>query len=188
MKFPKIPIFRALPQKGFFAQIIQLETLRHWICISGHCELKQTISIDVWDSLNSNIVDDYLISQVSSLFKCYELENFEFIFHRFTGQLDGASCGIHAIANSIVLCNDGYPDCHVYFRNEMRDHLISIIENGDHIELFNSEIFELRSRTITKKAKPVFCYCRKPEDGKEMVQCSRCFEWFHLQCLITQID
>lgn len=39
---------------------------------------------------------------------------------------------------------------------------------------------------LNKFQKPIFCYCRKPDDGKKMVQCSNpdCnYGWFHYACL-----
>ncbi len=29
----------------------------------------------------------------------------------------------------------------------------------------------------------VFCHCRKPDDGKLMIQCETCLEWFHGACI-----
>jgi hypothetical protein len=63
----------------------------------------------------------------------------------------------------------------------MRPHLVSIIENGEHTAKFP----ELSS---IKTAVPVFCYCRQRDDGSHMLQCMRCFEWFHARCLKTSID
>jgi len=101
-----IPRYRPLPQKGDFIQILNLANRAHWITIAGNCELKPTIQIDVYDSLNSNIVDQELISQVSSFFRCHEgIEYLEFVFHNVTHQVDGSACGVHAIANAIVACN-----------------------------------------------------------------------------------
>ncbi len=185
----QIPRYRPLPQRGFFAQILHLNQRNHWICIAGYSEPKKTISIDVYDSMNSYIVDHELISQVSSFFKCHDVDQFEFVFHRVTYQLDGSSCGVHAIANTLVLCTGGFPDCHFYNLENMRPHLIALIENGDHSELFDSEtIVDRSSRVKKKQAQPVFCYCREIEDGSEMVQCNRCFEWFHFKCLMLDIS
>jgi hypothetical protein len=91
----KIPRFRPLPQSGDFVQILNLQNRQHWICIGGNCEEKSTIRVDVYDSLNSDIMDHELISLTSSLFRCHEnLENFEFAFYNVTDQLDGSSCGV----------------------------------------------------------------------------------------------
>jgi hypothetical protein len=53
----QIPRYRPLPQRGFFVQILHLNQRNHWICIAGYSEPKKTISIDVYDSMNSYIVD-----------------------------------------------------------------------------------------------------------------------------------
>eukprot|EP00050_Salpingoeca_kvevrii_P014746 m.39674 g.39674 ORF g.39674 m.39674 type:complete len:1084 (-) comp5956_c0_seq2:1112-4363(-) len=30
----------------------------------------------------------------------------------------------------------------------------------------------------------VYCYCRQPDDGREMVECERCKDWFHDGCVV----
>ena len=95
-------------------QILHLESKSHWITISGWCEDNEIITIDVYDSMNSNILNQELISQISSFFKGHEnLQKFMFVFHRVSHQIDGSSCGVHAIANAIVLCNHGLPEFYI---------------------------------------------------------------------------
>jgi hypothetical protein len=69
----------------------------------------------------------------------------------------------------------------------MRPHLVSIIEKGEHTDKFPEFVFGDRALSTIKTAVPVFCYCRKIDDGSQMVQCMRCFEWFHTKCLKTSI-
>jgi hypothetical protein len=90
-----------------------------------------------------------------------------------THQLDPSSCGVHSIANAIVLCNNGLPEWHYYIRNEMREHLVSIINNGDHVEEFPKILIPCNIHEPSIKFKPVFCYCRQENDKTEMVQCYR---------------
>lgn len=181
--FKNIPRFRPLPQNGFWVQIIHLESRAHWICVAGNSAPSDNMIINVYDSLNTNILNNDLISQVSSFFKCHKIKTLEFVFHKVSLQHDTSSCGIHSITNSMVLCNGGYPECHIYFLNEMRSELISIIENDSHCKLFSSIIFDELSIPTSIKAEPVFCYCRKRYDGNPMVRCHRCYEWFHFTCL-----
>jgi hypothetical protein len=70
----------------------------------------------------------------------------------------------------------------------MRPHLVSIIENGEHTAKFPEFVFPDRELSSIKTAVPVFCYCRQRDDGSHMLQCMRCFEWFHARCLKTSID
>ena len=37
--------------------------------------------------------------------------------------------------------------------------------------------------SINKGSERLYCTCRKPDDGKTMVECETCQEWFHIQCL-----
>ena len=33
----------------------------------------------------------------------------------------------------------------------------------------------------------VYCYCRMPDHGKLMVECSTCSDWFHKECIREEI-
>ena len=38
-------------------------------------------------------------------------------------------------------------------------------------------------KTQGQKQTPVYCYCRKEDNGSFMIQCSTCLEWFHGTCV-----
>lgn len=129
------------------------------------------------------------MSQVLSLFGWHQnLETLEFAFYTVTDQLDGSSCLVHAIANAIVFCNYAFRDYRQYILSQMRPHLVSIIENGEHTELFPEFFFNDRALATIKRAQPVFCYCRLRDNGSEMYECNRCFEWLHTRCLKSSVD
>ncbi len=174
VKNTQIPGYRPLPKYGEFIQILNWQTRKHWICIAANCKPEKIIRIHVYDSLNTNTVNHELVSQVSAFFKCHEsLEFFEFVFHKVTYQLDNSSCGVHAIANAIVLCRDELPEWHYYTHKEMRKHLVSIIENGNNVEAFPSTMVPCNLPEPSIRFRPVFCYCRQADDGSDMYQCSR---------------
>ena len=130
-----MPRMTPLPQNGIFVQIMHSITREHWFVISGNCDQSERICIDVYDSFNDHVLNNELISQVSSMFRCHKIESQEkslvFNFYTVTAQRDSSSCGLHALVNAIILCNDGYPDCHILKteNNYMRQHLITIIQN-----------------------------------------------------------
>jgi hypothetical protein len=174
MKNTRIPRYRPLPREGEFIQILHLETRAHWICISGNCKPENIIQIHVYDSKNVNRVNHELISQVSAFFRCHNnLEYLEFVFHKVTYQWDDSSCGLHSIANAIVLCHNGLPEWHYFIIKDMREHLVSIIKNGDHVEEFPMILISCDIHEPSLKVKPVFCYCRQEDDKSEMVHCNR---------------
>ena len=40
-----------------------------------------------------------------------------------------------------------------------------------------------KKKTLLKQNKEVFCICRSPDDGRLMIQCQLCLEWFHHHCI-----
>ena len=46
----------------------------------------------------------------------------------------------------------------------------------------NETTGEKRAKPLANGA-PLYCICRKPDDGREMIMCDACQDWFHLECL-----
>jgi hypothetical protein len=55
----------------------------------------------------------------------------------------------------------------------MREHLVSIIENGNNVEFFPNTIVPCNLPEPSIRFRPVFCYCRQADDGSDMYQYSR---------------
>lgn len=66
--------------------------------------------------------------------------------------------------------------------------------NHDRIKLCTSRTIPewlqgLRTRVLNgedispSSERDLYCFCRKPDDGRLMIQCEKCFEWFHAACL-----
>ena len=34
----------------------------------------------------------------------------------------------------------------------------------------------------------IFCACRQPDDGKDMIRCDKCYGWFHRACENVMAD
>ena len=44
-----------------------------------------------------------------------------------------------------------------------------------------------RQELLQKKADITYCICKKPDDGRLMIQCDHCLQWFHHHCMnLTQ--
>ena len=41
------------------------------------------------------------------------------------------------------------------------------------------------SRVMKVEVCDVYCNCRLPDDGRKMVCCDNCQEWFHVDCVST---
>ena len=70
----------------------------------------------------------------------------------------------------------------------MREHLIKCLETS---EMKPFPVIRDRRTGATSKLKiNVYCYCRCPDGGTQMVQCETkmCKDWFHVNCTDTPIE
>ena len=64
----------------------------------------------------------------------------------------------------------------------MRSHLIKALESKKiNTFSFYQEILGCDKKTCGKNKSD--CICRMPDNGKKMVSCNRCKEWFHIKCV-----
>ena len=55
---------------------------------------------------------------------------------------------------------------------------------ADHHETANTNSNHSEHAIKTKEDENrLFCFCRKPDDGRPMIECGRCREWFHCLCI-----
>ena len=88
------------------------------------------------------------------------------------------------------LCNGNNPITLSYDQSQMRSHLLAGLV-AMNITPFPRHTN--RHRKITKvkdhiEVLPIFCTCRLPDDGKIMIQCAMCKEWYHRTCLSQLSD
>ena len=92
------------------------------------------------------------------------------------------TCGLFAIATATALAHGIQPGACSFKQNEMRRHLYKCLEKGT---LTPFPLFKERragSKVKYMDTIPIYCTCRMPENA-QMVQCSRCAEWFHVDCV-----
>ena len=159
-----------------YIQIIHIKGRSHWATL-------QLIGSEIflYDSLFTSANDEtlQLIAQLVKT-KSSSLDVNIMNIQKQTGTVD---CAIYAIATvtSILLGQD--PTSVVFNQKELRLHLINILE-AKTLSLF--PILKNRrpaQRTIKIQHCPIFCICRLPDDGNEMISCDKCQEWFHMSCL-----
>ena len=83
------------------------------------------------------------------------------------------------------LANNDDPVNVVYNQQEMRIHLCQCFENGVMEKFPISKVRWMKKRILKELTCLIYCKCRlpDPEDGSNMVQCDKCQEWFHINCL-----
>ena len=152
----------------------------HWILISTVGTVHLTVM--VYDSLYCT-VNSSVERQIATLLNtnCKEID---LRFVNVQMQYGGADCGLFAIAFATALALGHAPEAFHFQQNLMRQHLRECLEHGV-ITMFPYD----KTRRSNKKTKNVqrvmvYCMCRLPEFG-EMIQCSCCMEWFHLDLCVT---
>ena len=100
-------------------------------------------------------------------------------------QTNLVDCGLYSIAvlTSLLLGDD--PTTLVYNKDELRSHLLEVLET----KVISPFPISQTRRPATRVAKIekcfVFCICRLPDNGENMICCDNCEEWFHFKCLNT---
>ena len=98
-----------------------------------------------------------------------------------TGTVD---CALYAIAMITALWLKEDPIAIIFNQAELRPHFINILETKT---ITKFPILKVKHRITDRISYTqqclVYCICRLPDDGREMVGCDVCHEWFHLDCL-----
>ena len=151
----------------------------HWLTIStvGAREAE----VFVFDSLYKSVsqsVKNQIAALLSTTAKSIQLN-----FISVQKQLGGCDCGLFALAYATSLVTGHNPARHVYAQNKMRKHLYNCLKSGE-MEMFPL-LKDCEQPTIAcADSIDVYCTCRMPEiDGIDMVECSKCNEWYHVCCI-----
>ena len=166
-----------IPQPDEFLQLLN-DHNNHWILISTiGCP---PTTVNVYDSLHGTlspkaqrVVADLIQSQVAYV-------TIQYVDVQW--QSNGYDCGLFALANATALCDGTDPSTLSFDQSKMRQHFLACIEKN------NLQQFPVRGqRRIIRpphiQKVEVFCVCRLPDDGSEMIQCCQCQEWFHTSCI-----
>ena len=164
-------------QKGEYVQILCISG-NHWICISSiGC---QQSTINVYDSLHGHL-DAHTKKLVADLMQSKE-KVIDVCYCDVQRQSGPNDCGLFAIAFATALCFGEDPTTLGFTQTTMRHHLFSCIQAGKMTQ-FTTRSTLRRPKPALKEKLAIYCICRLGDDGTEMVECSKCQEWFHLKCI-----
>ena len=150
----------------------------HWFTISTiGCEHGV---VRVYDSA-SHYITERNHEEIAALV-CAKTKSITLQYMNVHLQGGGSDCGLFALAFATSLCNSDDSTRHTYMQHAMRDHLVAAFETG------KLEGFPI-SRSRWSNLKPVkseqfrvYCNCRQPFGGNDMIECSCCKEWYHDTC------
>lgn len=152
----------------------------HWILISTLGTVHPTVM--VYDSLYCT-VNSFVERQIATLLNTNAKE-VDLQFVNVQMQYGGTDCGIFAIAFATALALGHAPESLHFKQDSMRQHLLECLQSRK-MTMFPCD----RTRRANKRMKNVqkmnvYCTCRLPEFG-EMIKCSCCKEWFHLDLCVN---
>ena len=103
-------------------------------------------------------------------------------------QTGTADCAWHAMATLTCLALDVDPLTVVLNKEELRPHLIMILET-QRVSAFPVVKHCRPANRVTKlEMCLVYCYCRLPDNGEKMVCCDHCEEWYHMNCIDSPVS
>ncbi|MES9880904.1 MAG: hypothetical protein ABW185_08490 [Sedimenticola sp.] len=108
--------------------------------------------------------------------------------HQQTGAYD---CGLFAIAHAASVCIDLDPGSVTFNQPLMRTALLNSLQTRDMTGFVRTILVTKPSRALRALYQwqiKVFCTCRLPVDGADMVQCITCKKWFHKKCISGDIQ
>jgi len=175
----KCPLSRENIENG--RTILQIIHMSHAVC--SHWAVLHLVNKDIYfyDSAYTHIADNTL-QVIAHLVKSNE-QSIDIKLMNISKQCGSVDCGLYAIATVTCLALATDPTTIVFRQNEMRSHLITILETQK-ILMFP---IQKRRKPINSISKVVqcnlFCVCRLPNEDEDMACCDKCEEWYHYKCL-----
>ena len=165
-------------ERGEFVQILNIRQ-NHWITVTNiGCSANH---YNIYDSIPSGDIPLRAIQQICSIIFS-DANKIQLNFPAVQSQRGGNDCGLFSIAFAVTLCSGFDPSDLQYDQQFFRSHLMDCIKNRCITPFPCTKQKKKRHQTIPPQVITLFCYYRQPEDGK-MVQCDRCDQWFHEECV-----
>jgi len=160
-------------------QILHWNTKQHWITISN-IGVRSTGVINVYDSKWYD--DDIALQNMLAGFLRCATDKLTVNFMHVQHQSNNTDCGLFAVAfaNSLAFGQD--PTALRYSPVAIRRLLLQQLQDGM-LQPFPSTVIPPHRPILRTKVLQLYCMCRMPDDGREMVQCDRCDSWYHVSCV-----
>jgi len=158
---------------------VKLGRIDHWVVISTiGCASNE---VDLYDSLQQR--PSLETQKVIARYCNSPSKSIKIKLINVATQKGSTDCGLYAIAMMTSIANKEEPSNVVYDQTALRIHLTESFEKG-FINLFPTvKKRRVNNRITMEESCSVYCYCRLPDDGSEMIQCDGCDEWFHKECV-----
>ena len=162
---------------GEFVQFFHVSN-NHWITISNRGQPPGTVCI--YDSLLKK-PSKATVKMIAHY--CHSPEkNIRLNVMNVSRQPNTYDCGLYAIAFATSLLHGEDPTKLDFVQNRLRKHFGKCIDKGI-ISPFPSFAILRQKDVYSLDTVPIYCECRCPDDGKQMIECEKCKEWFHAACV-----
>ena len=162
-------------------QILHWSSKQHWITVSNvGCRTIGRSVINVYDSKMYE-ADTALHSMLAALLRSPADEltiNHMHVQH----QANNTDCGLFAIAFACALAFGQDPTALRFSPAVIRPLILKQLQART-LQAFPSSVIPPRRPVLRTTLLRLYCVCRMPDDGREMVQCDRCDSWFHVSCV-----
>ena len=150
----------------------------HWIAASTLNLNCSKANITIYDSMNSS-VSIQTKNILAKLLKTNE-DSFTIQLAKVNKQSGTDDCGVFVSAYCTSLAFGQDPSSVVYDQGKLREHLVTCLENTK-MTLFPT--IRARRTASCYVSVDVYCTCRCPYTGEQMVACDNCKNWYHIECL-----
>ena len=163
---------------GEFVQVLNCDG-RHWICISTYgCPLGK---VNVFDSLRSGDISVSTKEAIATIVYTTR-KSILLSFGDVQQQSNGYDCGLFALAYASSVCSGIDPTLIKYRSYELRSHFLKCPTKGEHQDFPVEPVTRKPGHPMNSSFR-IYCFCRLPDSGDDMVKCERCHEWYHYTCV-----
>ena len=151
----------------------------HWItistvgCVPGLVNVYDSLHLRLPTSLKCTIADLLHTNEGSILVQYMHMQD----------QGGGSDCGLFAIATATTICNGQDPAALQFDQSHMRQHLLNAFETNILMPFPSRKVAKRKPLIVFRERIHVYCVCRHPDDGRKMVQCTKCKSWYHCDCM-----
>ena len=157
----------------------------YWVCATN--VFSQCLhDVFVYDSLCSTLTHS-LVVQISSLLRAEDVpQSINFHLRFFEQRPCARLCGYYAVAACISCVLHVDPTGYFYDETQLLLFFKDLVRNGN-VRLFPAVRLPVVGSWVVERRAKLHCLCQRPEDvSPEMIQCSRCLYWFHLDVCVAR--
>jgi hypothetical protein len=182
-KFLSVPRFSAVDSA--FVQILNLPD--HWICVTNTLS-QHPNNVYLFDSLQSGHVSSQATVQLSSILRRYDDNDHMIVELRRCDRQphDSRLCGFYAVTFAFLLCAGRDPTGERFNADDIVRFVADGLRNGRFGNVQPTASGRKTNVNVEKIAK-VHCLCQRQSED-EMIQCSRCYHWYHCRCVVVSAD